>query len=61
MDKYHVLELIGEGQFGKVYKGRRKFNSQMVALKFIGKVNIFTYTYIHTHIQRLGHAYSGSS
>ncbi len=38
MDRYHVLELIGEGQFGKVYKGRRKFGSQMVALKFIGKV-----------------------
>jgi fused-like protein len=37
MEKYHVLEQIGEGQFGKVYKGRRKFGSEMVALKFLGK------------------------
>lgn len=37
MEKYHILELIGEGQFGKVYKGRRKYGSQLVALKFIAK------------------------
>ncbi len=35
MENYHVLELVGEGSFGKVYKGRRKHTGQIVALKFI--------------------------
>ncbi|CAN0340079.1 unnamed protein product [Ectocarpus sp. 6 AP-2014] len=35
--QYHVLERIGEGSFGKVYKGRRKHTGQTVALKFISK------------------------
>eukprot|EP00941_MAST-03F_sp_MAST-3F-sp1_P003053 g3053.t1 len=34
---YHILEKIGEGCFGKVYKGRHCGTSQMVALKFISK------------------------
>ncbi|XP_059141268.1 serine/threonine-protein kinase 36-like [Physella acuta] len=38
MDNYHVLEIIGEGSFGKVYKGRKKYTSQIVALKFIPKM-----------------------
>lgn len=37
MENYHILELIGEGQFGKVYKGRLRYGSQIVALKFIAK------------------------
>ncbi|XP_041098225.1 serine/threonine-protein kinase 36 isoform X2 [Polyodon spathula] len=38
MEKYRVLEVIGEGSFGRVYKGRRKFSGQVVALKFIPKM-----------------------
>nr|XP_015192821.1 PREDICTED: serine/threonine-protein kinase 36 isoform X2 [Lepisosteus oculatus] len=38
MEKYHVLEMIGEGSFGRVYKGRKKYSGQVVALKFIPKV-----------------------
>lgn len=38
MEKYHVLECIGEGSFGRVFKGRKKFSGQVVALKFIPKV-----------------------
>lgn len=37
MDNYHILEPIGEGSFGKVYKGRRKSTGQLVAMKFIVK------------------------
>jgi serine/threonine protein kinase len=29
MDDYHVAEQIGEGSFGKVYKGRRRYTSQV--------------------------------
>jgi fused-like protein len=35
---YHVIEPIGEGSFGRVYKGRRKYSSEFVAMKFIPKV-----------------------
>lgn len=38
MEDYHILELIGEGSFGRVYKGRRKSSKQIVALKVIPKV-----------------------
>ncbi|XP_016849578.2 serine/threonine-protein kinase 36 [Anolis carolinensis] len=38
MEQYHVLEMIGEGSFGRVYKGRRKYTTKIVALKFIPKV-----------------------
>ncbi|GLT75347.1 hypothetical protein SLA2020_470780 [Shorea laevis] len=37
LEDYHVIELVGEGSFGKVYKGRRKFSGQTVAMKFIMK------------------------
>ncbi|XP_071499914.1 serine/threonine-protein kinase 36-like [Diadema antillarum] len=38
MENYHVLELIGEGSFGKVYRGRKKYTGKIVALKFIPKL-----------------------
>lgn len=37
MENYVVIEKIGEGSFGKVYKGRRKYTGQIVAIKFINK------------------------
>ncbi|CAI9087056.1 OLC1v1021022C1 [Oldenlandia corymbosa var. corymbosa] len=37
IENYHVIELVGEGSFGKVYKGRRKFTGKTVAMKFIPK------------------------
>ncbi|EPY20964.1 fused, partial [Strigomonas culicis] len=37
MENYTVVELIGEGSFGKVYKGRIKGSGQIVAMKFIVK------------------------
>ncbi|KAI3986270.1 hypothetical protein MKX01_028551 [Papaver californicum] len=37
VENYHVIQMVGEGSFGKVYKGRRKFSGQTVAMKFILK------------------------
>ena len=37
MNNYHRLHRIGEGSFGRVYKGRRKCTGQTVAMKFISK------------------------
>ncbi|RDX89386.1 Serine/threonine-protein kinase TIO, partial [Mucuna pruriens] len=37
VENYHVIELVGEGSFGKVYKGRRKHTGLTVAMKFIMK------------------------
>ena len=31
MENYILLEMIGEGAFGKVYKGQRKCTNQIVA------------------------------
>ena len=37
MENYIALEMIGEGAFGKVYKGQRKCTNQIVAIKKIVK------------------------
>ena len=34
MEDYHVLEVIGEGSFGRVYKGRRKY-TKLVRYLFV--------------------------
>lgn len=34
---YVILELVGEGSFGRVFRGRRRFTGQFVALKFVAK------------------------
>ncbi|XP_049598268.1 uncharacterized protein [Syngnathus scovelli] len=38
MDSYHVLAQVGQGSFGRVHKGMKKFTGQVVALKFIPKM-----------------------
>ena len=38
MDKYSVLDLIGEGSFGRVFRGKDKQTGEFVALKLIPKV-----------------------
>ncbi|AYU77111.1 mitogen-activated protein kinase kinase 2 [Leishmania infantum JPCM5] len=37
MENYQIIESIGEGSFGKVYKARIKGTGQIVAMKFIVK------------------------
>nr|XP_057944093.1 serine/threonine-protein kinase 36 isoform X2 [Doryrhamphus excisus] len=38
MNYYHILELVGEGSFGRVHKGMKRFTGQVVALKFMPKM-----------------------
>jgi serine/threonine protein kinase len=41
MEDYEVLEKIGEGSFGRVYKARHRHLRGLVALKFIPKVSVY--------------------
>ena len=36
-ENYHIISLIGQGAYGSVYKARRKFTGQFVAIKSIKK------------------------
>ena len=38
MDKYEIVEVIGEGSFGRVFRGSRKSDGFPVALKLIPKM-----------------------
>lgn len=38
MDDYHLLQQIGEGSFGRVYKARRKYTGRICAIKMIKKL-----------------------
>ena len=42
MEDYEVLEKIGEGSFGRVYKARHRNLRGLVALKFIPKVSHYS-------------------
>jgi len=44
---YHVLDLIGEGSYGKVYKGRRKFTGQVNELLLSNYQLYFSLFYWH--------------
>ena len=36
-DSYTKSELLGQGSFGKVYKGKTKTTEEVVAIKYIDK------------------------
>lgn len=38
MEDYHLVNQIGEGSFGRVYKARRKYTGRLVAIKMINKL-----------------------
>lgn len=37
MDKYHIYEEIGKGQYSQVFKGREKKKIQYMAIKRVDK------------------------
>ena len=41
MDRFKVIEMIGEGSFGRVFKAVERDTGQTVALKLIPKVRLF--------------------
>jgi len=43
MDRFKVIEMIGEGSFGRVFKAVERDTGQTVALKLIPKVQPFIY------------------
>ncbi|KAJ1956914.1 Serine/threonine-protein kinase 36 [Linderina pennispora] len=60
IDKYILIQLVGEGQYGKVYKAVHRSRGLVVALKIISKVNrkrldIETYREEMRLLQHLNH------
>jgi hypothetical protein len=47
MDRYHVLEFIGEGSFAKVHRGRKKYTGQVSILK----ISFLKYQYLILYVQ----------
>ena len=43
VENYHVIELVGEGSFGKVYKGRRKFTGQVLMFCVSENLSLFLF------------------
>ena len=39
---YQVLEKLGAGSFGEIYKGKNVSNNELVALKFVSFSNIMS-------------------
>ena len=50
MEKYHLFEEIGKGEFSIVYKGREKKKIEFVAIKRIEKSMMNTVLYSPLHI-----------
>ena len=48
IEDYHVIDLVGEGSFGKVYKGRRKYTRQVSLIQLSLDLVGFSAFIIHT-------------
>lgn len=48
VENYHVIEMVGEGSFGKVFKGRRKGTGQVNETEFV--VSIFSESFFLSSI-----------
>lgn len=44
LDKYELIQLIGSGSYGKVYRAREKATNRNIAVKLINKVSLIFVT-----------------
>ena len=49
MDKYHIYEEIGKGEFSQIFKGREKKKIEYVAIKRIEKSVMSKVNAMSTH------------
>ena len=56
MDRYKVLDLIGEGSFGRVFRGLHRETGASVALKLIPKVGHSFSISFSSHALQVGHS-----